>query len=179
MQIGSEIDIYGVGYKTMKWIKRIVLKPVSRFINRAFVCIWPTHSPLFSTPSLTSHTEAIVMKVTLWKRTEKGFIAQSSGWGPGLHSATAALCSAGWLTLLTWYNATWPLQLPVDRYEWGDLESGHWYFVKNVPPSWMTHIQEGQVRVWLGLRLHEGVGIRFFFVLNTGCSHEIFVHVEK
>lgn len=78
-------------------------------------------------------TEAIVMKVTSRKRNEKGFIAESSGWGPALHSATAALCSCGWLTLFTQYNAMWPLQLPIGPHEWGDLEPGHWYFVKKFP----------------------------------------------
>lgn len=123
---------------------------------------------------LDTPTEAIVMKVTSRKSNEKGFIAESSGCRPALHSATVALCSGWWLTPFTWYNATWPLELPVGPYEWGDLEPGHRYFVKKFHSSWMaayweaTLIQEGQVQVWRSLYLHGKVS--FLWEITEKCS---------
>lgn len=76
--------------------------------------------------------ETIAMKVISQKRNEKGVIAESSGWRPPLHSASAAFCER--LTLFNQYNALW---VGTSRNTWmrrpgaGPIGS----FVKKVSPK--------------------------------------------
>ena len=79
--------------------------------------------------------ETIVMKVISRKLNEKGVIAESSGWRPPLHSASAAFCER--LTLFNRYNALWVQQLPVGTHEWGDLEPGQ-----------SGHLSKSFTKVW-------------------------------